>query len=267
MAIIGSTISRTINIVDTININNCRNVTLVSEQQRVHGGGEEDGGQEVHRPGREDRHDRADGDRLLGVRQVARPVGARHDARHGGEEDADDEGEGGPDVHDDVAVGLLAAEVVLRLLGAVGHHVAALVVGVPHRLGEGPARDALDAAALGHVVVAEVLVALEVVLSRHVAVEVVLGVLQQLGHVVQLLAECVPELGAVHGVLDTVGDLGDEPGAHHADVGLVVPVPVVRDPGEHADDGAEHADQRQARELVDDLDAEEDDGPHDEEED
>ena len=48
-------------------------------------------------------------------------------------------------------------------------------------------------------------------------------------------------------------------------LGLVVPIDVHQNPHEDADYGAEDADQGQPGKLVDDLHAEEDDGPHDEE--
>ena len=57
----------------------------------------------------------------------------------------------------------------------------------------------------------------------------------------------------------------DKSGANNTDVGEVIAIVVPDDTREHADNGAQDAHQGQGGELVDDLDAEEDNGSHDEE--
>ena len=176
---------------------------------------------------------------------------------HGGKEDANDEREGCPDIDNDVIVGLLPSKVVLSLVEAVADDVPLVMVGVPHRVLEGPAHDPFDAAPLLHYVVLEVLVAL-VIVRRGL-------VLHLIDRVILPDAELVPYLLGVYGVLGAVGHLGHQPRPHHADVGLVVAIGVVGDPREHTHDGAENADQGDPGKLVDDLHPEEDDSPHDEE--
>ena len=152
----------------------------------------------------------------------------------------------------------LAAQVVLGLLRAVRDHVPALVISVPHGLGEGSTGDSLDSSSVGDITFSEVLITLVVPLRRHVLELNISGI-------VESFTKVVPQLFAVDVMLGTVGDLLDQPGANHADVGQVVTAVVPDDAGEHAHDGAQHADQGQGRELVYNLDTKEDDGPHDEE--
>ena len=147
---------------------------------------------------------------------------------------------------------------------------------VPEVPAEHSAADAPNPSRQVHFVLAEVLVALVVLLRSHVLVD--------LRGVLQPSTELVPELGSLHGILDAVGGLLDEPGADHADAGissesasltiiqptsllsLVVAVEVDQNPDKNANNRSEDTNKGQTGELVYNLHSEEDDGPHHEEE-
>ena len=116
-----------------------------------------------------------------------------------GEEDSYDESEGGPDVHDDIAPDGFAPQVVLLLLSTPGYHVPGVMVRVPQVPGEDPAADAEDAPGLVDLIVHEIFIA-DIIQLRGLVLMFLRGVLQP-------GTEAVPEVGAVHRALDTVGDL------------------------------------------------------------
>ena len=128
-----------------------------------------------------------------------------------GEEDSDNESEGGPDVYDDIVPDGFAAQVVLLLLSAPGHHVPSVMVRVPHVLAEDSTANPKDASGLVDYVVQEIFIA-DIIQFRGLVLMFVCGVLQP-------RAETVPELGSLHWVFDAVRYLLHQPGAHGADAG------------------------------------------------